>query len=318
MLPERLCLTKTEYKFDQLESFYRGKVRDVYKVNNYLIMVATDRISAFDCILPRPIPYKGQVLNQLAIHFLLATNDIVPNWYIDSPDPNVSIGKACEPIPVEMVIRGYLAGHAWREYKSGKREICDEEMPDGMRQNDPFKIPIITPTYKAAVGHDEDVSRSELIRQGIISVDDWITMERYTRALFARGQEMARERGLILVDTKYEFGRVGKNIVLIDEVHTPDSSRYFYLEGYQERQDRGEPQIQLSKEFVREWLMERGFSGKRGERIPEMTDEFVWDVSNKYIELYELITGKKFEKHEDVNISKRVQTNIENYLRKPI
>lgn len=318
MLPESLCLTKTEYKFDQLESFYRGKVRDVYKVHNYLIMVATDRISAFDCILPRPIPYKGQVLNQLAIHFLLATNDIVPNWFIDSPDPNVSIGKACEPIPVEMVIRGYLAGHAWREYKAGKREICGEEMPDGMKQNDPFKIPIITPTYKAAVGHDEDVSRSELIRQGIISVDDWITMERYTRALFARGQQMARERGLILVDTKYEFGRVGKNIVLIDEVHTPDSSRYFYLEGYQERQDRGEPQIQLSKEFVREWLMEKGFSGKQGESIPEMTDEFVWEVSNKYIELYELITGKKFEKHKNDNISIRVHTNIKNYLRKPI
>lgn len=318
MLPESLCLTKTEYKFDQLESFYRGKVRDVYKVSNYLIMVATDRISAFDCILPRPIPYKGQVLNQLAIHFLLATNDIVPNWFIDSPDPNVSIGKACEPIPVEMVIRGYLAGHAWREYKAGKREICDEEMPDGMRQNDPFKIPIITPTYKAAVGHDEDVSRSELIRQGIITVDDWITMERYTRALFARGQQMARERGLILVDTKYEFGRVGKNIVLIDEVHTPDSSRYFYLDGYQERQDRGEPQIQLSKEFVREWLMANGFSGKQDESIPEMTDEFVCEVSNKYIELYELITGKKFEKNEDANISSRVQINIENYLRKPI
>ena len=318
MKTDSLCLTKTEYTFDKQESFYRGKVRDVYKVKDYLIMVATDRLSAFDYILPRPIPYKGQVLNQLATHFLLATNDIVPNWYIDSPDPNVSIGKACEPIPVEMVIRGYLAGHAWREYKAGKRELCGEEMPDGMRQNDAFKIPIITPTHKAAVGHDEDVSRSELIRQGILSVDDWLTMERYTRALFARGQEMARQRGLILVDTKYEFGRVGKNIVLIDEVHTPDSSRYFYLDGYEERQNNGEPQVQLSKEFVREWLMANGFSGKDGEVIPEMTDEFVLEVSNKYIELYELITGKKFERAQDINIADRVKENIENYLRRPI
>jgi phosphoribosylaminoimidazole-succinocarboxamide synthase len=318
MRPEDISLVETNYQFEGQKNKYSGKVRDVYEVNNYLIMIVSDRISAFDHVMPRPIPYKGQVLNQLAKYFLYATNDIVPNWYFHSPDPNVTIGKACEPIPVEMVIRGYLTGHAWREYKAGKRVICGEEMPDGMAEHDAFKIPIITPTLKAQTGHDEDISRADLIRQGILSTDDWLLMERFTRLLFKRGQEMARERGLILVDTKYEFGRVGKNIILIDEIHTPDSSRYFYLDGYEERQKNGEPQQQLSKEFVREWLMDNGFQGLDGQQIPEMTDEFIQEVSDKYIQLYEHITGLEFERNDNSNIQERVRINIEKYLEKPI
>jgi phosphoribosylaminoimidazole-succinocarboxamide synthase len=318
MKPEDISLLKTDFEFEGMLNKYSGKVRDVYQVKDYFIMVVSDRISAFDHILPRPIPYKGQVLNQIARHFLYATNDIVPNWYIDSPDPNVTIGKACDPIPVEMVIRGYLTGHAWREYKSGKRSICGEDMPEGMKENDAFKIPLITPTLKAHTGHDEDISRTELINRGIITVDDWLVMERFTRLLFKRGQEMARARGLILVDTKYEFGRIGKNIILIDEIHTPDSSRYFYLEGYEERQKKGEPQQQLSKEFVREWLMANGFQGLEGQQIPEMSDEFVSEVSEKYIQLYELITGQKFERKDNSQIEERVKRNIELYLERPI
>ena len=305
----------TDFDFGAGTTKFSGKVRDVYKVNGNLVMVATDRLSAFDHILPCTIPYKGQVLNQIAVHFLEGTNDIVPNWFIESPDPNVSIGKACEVFPVEMVIRGYLTGHAWRVYQSGVRELCGEELPDGMRLNDPFPIPIITPTTKSSSGHDEDISRQQLISDGVLTREEWSTLERYTRALYARGQKMAKERGLILVDTKYEFGIVGKNIMLIDEIHTPDSSRYFYLDGYEERQQNGEPQIQLSKEFVREWLMERGFQGREGETIPEMGEEIVEKISQRYIDLYELITGKKFEKYpSNVNLLDRIENNIKAYL----
>ena len=308
-------IKKTDFDFGPHASKFSGKVRDVYTVDGNLIMVASDRLSAFDHILPCTIPYKGQVLNQIAVHFLEATNDIVPNWFIESPDPNVSIGKACEVFPVEMVIRGYLTGHAWRVYQSGVRELCGEELPDGMRLNDPFPIPIITPTYKSSTGHDEDVSRQTLIAEGIVTREEWSTIETYTRALYKRGQQMAKERGLILVDTKYEFGKVGKNIMLIDEIHTPDSSRYFYLDGFEERQNKNEPQIQLSKEFVREWLMERGFQGKDGEVIPEMGDDIVQEISQRYINLYELITGKKFQKSAtNENILDRIEKNIRAYL----
>jgi len=310
---ESQSLHNLEFQFPGQEAVYHGKVRDVYTVGDKLIMVASDRISAFDHILPRPIPFKGQVLNQVATHFLKATSDIVPNWLESTPDPNVAIGKKCEPIKIEMVIRGYLAGHAWREYKSGKRTLCGVPMPEGMNQNDAFPVPIITPATKAEEGHDEDISAEEILSQGIVTENQWKTLQRYTRALFQRGKEMARRRGLILVDTKYEFGLYNGDILLIDEIHTPDSSRYFYLDGYEERQAKGQPQKQLSKEFVREWLMDHGFQGKEGQVMPNMPDDFVWEVSDRYIELYELITGNKFEKADTSDIKRRIRRNVESF-----
>lgn len=297
--------------------FYSGKVRDVYNINNkHLVMVASDRISAFDHILPKPIPFKGQVLNQIAAKFLAMTADIVPNWIEVVPDPSVAIGKLCETYKVEMVIRGYLSGHAWREYKAGKRIICGVEMPDGMIENDRFPSPLITPATKAEEGHDEDISREGIIEKGIVAEDDYIQLENYTRALFQRGTEITAEKGLILVDTKYEFGKIGNTIYLIDEIHTPDSSRYFYAEGYQDRQDRGEKQKQLSKEFVREWLIENGFQGLDGQQMPEMPDSFVQEVSERYIELFEHITGDKFVKADISNTTRRIKTNVEAALAK--
>lgn len=295
-------------------AFYRGKVRDVYTVGQKLVMVASDRISAFDHVLPRPIPYKGQVLNQVATHFLQATSDIVPNWLEAVPDPNVAVGLACEPFKVEMVIRGYLAGHAWREYKAGKRLLCGAPMPEGMKESDRFPEPIITPATKAEEGHDEDISREEIIAQGIVSEADYVQLEQYTRALFQRGTEMAAQQGLLLVDTKYEFGKRDGQIFLIDEIHTPDSSRYYYAEGYETRQAKGEHQRQLSKEFVREWLMEHGFQGKDGQIMPVMPDPFVEEVSERYIELYERITGLKFERTNTTNITHRIERSILGYL----
>lgn len=278
-------------------AFYKGKVRDVYTIaDKYLVMVVSDRISAFDVVLPRPIPYKGQVLNTIASRFLDATEDIVPNWKISAPLPNVTIGHKCETFPVEMVIRGNLAGHAWRTYKSGKRELCGVTLPEGMKENDFFETPIITPSTKAHEGHDEDISKEEIIARGLVSADDYAQLELYTQALFKRGKEIAATQNLILVDTKYEFGKIGDTIYLIDEIHTPDSSRYFYAEGYEERQAAGEPQKQLSKEFVREWLMANGFQGKEGQTVPEMTDEVVNMISERYIELYEQVTGTVFIK----------------------
>lgn len=282
-------------------NFYKGKVRDVYTIaDKYMVMIVSDRISAFDVVLPRPIPYKGQVLNQIAAQFLDATKDIVPNWKISTPLPNTTIGYKCEPYPVEMVVRGNLTGHAWRTYKAGKRELCGVAMPDGMKENDFFDKPILTPTTKAHVGHDEDISREEIISSGLISEKEYEQLERYTLALFERGREIAKGRGLILVDTKYEFGKIGDTIYLIDEIHTPDSSRYFYMEGYEDRQKNGEQQKQLSKEFVREWLMDNGFQGKEGQQIPEITDEIAGQISERYIELYEVVTGKTFQK-QDMN-----------------
>jgi phosphoribosylaminoimidazole-succinocarboxamide synthase len=304
------AVQETNFSLPGQTNFYRGKVRDVYTVGDQLIMVASDRISAFDHVLPRPIPYKGQVLNQVATYFLEATADIVPNWLMATPDPNVAIGRACEPYKVEMVIRGYLAGHAWREYRDGKRTLCGVDMPDGFRQNDPFPAPIITPATKAEEGHDEDISREEILEQGIVSAEDYVQLEHYTRALFERGTQMAREQGLILVDTKYEFGKKDGEIYLIDEIQTPDSSRYFYLDGYDERQRTGQPQQQLSKEFVREWLMTFGFQGKEGQLMPSMPDSFVEQVSNRYIELYEKVTGRNFEKADTTNILERIERNI--------
>jgi phosphoribosylaminoimidazole-succinocarboxamide synthase len=289
-------------------------VRDVYTIGDQLVMVASDRISAFDHILPRAIPYKGQVLNQLAAHFLNATRDICPNWLEATPDPNVSVGVACEPYRVEMVIRGYLTGHAWRTYNSGKRELCGVALPEGMKEHDPFPEPIITPATKADEGHDEDISREEIIAQGIIPEKEYQQLEVYTRALFQRGTEMAARQGLILVDTKYEFGRKDGVITLIDEIHTPDSSRYFYLEGYEERQQAGEPQKQLSKEFVREWLMAHGFQGLEGQVMPIMPDEFVEEVSERYIELYEHVTGLDFQKADVDAMQARIERNVLNYL----
>lgn len=278
-------------------NYYKGKVRDVYTIGEkHLAMVVSDRISAFDHVLPRPIPYKGQVLNTIAAKFLDATKDIVPNWKISTPLPNVTIGLKAEPYRIEMVIRGNLTGHAWRTYKSGKRELCGVELPEGMKENDFFDAPIITPATKADEGHDEDISREDIIAKGIVSEEDYIMLELYTRQLFERGKQMADEQGLILVDTKYEFGKIGDTIYLIDEIHTPDSSRYFYKEGYQERQDAGQPQKQLSKEFVREWLMDNGFQGLEGQTMPEISDEVVNNITNRYIELYEQVTGSKFEK----------------------
>lgn len=306
-----------DYQFSGQTKFYRGKVRDVYTIGqDVLVMVASNRISAFDVVLPRPIPGKGQVLNQIAEHFLVATEDIVPNWRLVTPDPQVTIGHRAEPFKVEMVIRGYLAGHAARTYKSGLRELCGVVLPEGMKENDAFPEPIITPATKADHGaHDEDISRENIIVKGIVSESDYVQLEAYTRALFARGQEMAAAQGLILVDTKYEFGKLADGtIVLIDEIHTPDSSRYFYAEGYEERQAAGEAQRQLSKEFVREWLMDNGFQGKEGQQVPEMTDDFVALVSSRYQELFERITGKTFQPTPGEGAEERIKLNVEKYL----
>lgn len=304
-------LTKTDFHFPGQTSVYHGKVRDVYSVaDDLLVMVATDRISAFDVILPKGIPYKGQVLNQIASEFLEATSDIVPNWRLASPDPMVTVGYRCEGFPVEMIIRGYLTGSAWREYAAGARELCGVKLPEGMRENERFPEPIITPTTKAAEGHDENISREEIIAQGLVSEEDYAKMEAYTRALFARGTQMAADKGLILVDTKYEFGKRGGEVILIDEIHTPDSSRYFYAEGYEERFLKGEPQRQLSKEFVRQWLIDHGFMGKEGQQVPEMTDAFCEEVSERYIELYEHITGRKFVKAPEEHLADRIASNV--------
>lgn len=311
------AIKETHYSFPGQTDFYKGKVRDVYTINDkLLVMVVSDRISAFDVVLPEAIPFKGQVLNQIAAKFLLATQDIVPNWVLDVPDPNVTIGRICQPFRVEMVIRGYLAGHAWREYQAGRRSVCGVPLPEGLKENDKLPEPIITPTTKAAVGHDEDISREEIISRGIVSEEEYSQLENYTRALFRRGTEMAADQGLILVDTKYEFGKAGGKIHLIDEIHTPDSSRYFYSEGYEERQAKNEPQRQLSKEFVRKWLIENGFQGKEGQQVPFMSPEFVSSVSERYIELYEHITGDKFIKQEDTDPLNRVEKNINEAVRR--
>lgn len=308
-------LVNTEFNFAGQKSVYHGKVRDVYNINDdIMVMVATDRISAFDVILPKGIPFKGQVLNQIAAKFLDATADIVPNWKLATPDPMVTVGLKCEGFKVEMIIRGYLTGSAWREYKAGCRELCGVKLPDGMRENERFPEPIITPTTKADAGHDENISREEIIAQGIVSKEDYETMEHYTRLLFQRGSEIAAEKGLILVDTKYEFGKRDGNVYLIDEIHTPDSSRYFYAEGYEDRFEKGEPQRQLSKEFVRQWLIDHDFMGKEGQIMPEMTDEFCESVSQRYIELYEHITGETFAKVQDEDLAKRLESNIAGYL----
>jgi phosphoribosylaminoimidazole-succinocarboxamide synthase len=305
------AINQTNFNFPGQTAFYKGKVRDVYTIDNrLLVMVVTDRISAFDVVLPEPIPYKGQVLNQIAAHFLQATAHIVPNWVIAVPDPSVTIGKMCEPFKVEMVIRGYLAGHAAREYAAGKRQVCGVTLPDGLKENDKLPEPIITPTTKASVGHDEDISREDILAKGIVSEEDYVQLEQYTHALFARGTEIAAAQGLILVDTKYEFGKADGQIFLIDEIHTPDSSRYFYSEGYAERQQQGEPQKQLSKEFVRKWLIENGFQGKDGQSVPVMTPEIVQSISDRYIELFEQITGKTFEKSNNQEVLNRVENAV--------
>ncbi len=310
------AVTKTEFVFPGQKNVYHGKVRDVYNINDeLLIMVATDRISAFDVVLPRGIPYKGQVLNTIAAKFLDATADIVPNWKIAVPDPMVTVGRYCKPFPVEMIIRGYLTGSSWRTYKSGAREICGVPIPDGMREHERFKEPIITPTTKAEEGHDEDISKEEIIKQGLVSAEDYEMLENYTKLLFKRGTEMAARRGLILVDTKYEFGKIGDKIYLIDEIHTPDSSRYFYADTYEENFNKGLPQRQLSKEFVREWLMENGFQGKPGQKVPEMTDEFIESVSNRYIELYEKVTGETFRKQDAEDVLERIEKNVVEFLK---
>ncbi|MFH0895984.1 MAG: phosphoribosylaminoimidazolesuccinocarboxamide synthase [Bacteroidota bacterium] len=309
------AIVKTDFQFKGQKSKYTGKVRDVYNINDeLLVMVVSDRISAFDVVLPKGIPFKGQVLNQIAVHFMNATSDIVPNWMIATPDPMVTVGHFCEPFKVEMVIRGYLSGHAWREYKDGKRSLCGVAMPNGMKENDRFPQPILTPTTKESIGHDEDISREDIIKHNLVSEEDYKKLEEYTLALFQRGTEMAAKMGLILVDTKYEFGKKDGKIYLIDEIHTPDSSRYFYKEGYEERQSKGENQKQLSKEFVREWLMEHGFQGKDGQAVPEMTPEFVKSVSDRYIELFEKISGNKFEKAVAENVLHRVENNIVQFL----
>ena len=311
------AITESEFNFPGQLSVYHGKVRDVYTLKNDLVvMVASDRISAFDHVLPKGIPFKGQVLNQVATMFLDATKDIVPNWLLATPDPSVAVGLACEPIRVEMVIRGYLAGHAAREYAAGKRMICGVEMPEGLKENDRFPEPIITPASKAEEGHDEDISREEIIQKDLVPEAIYLQMENYTRALFQRGTEIAAKRGLILVDTKYEFGLLNDKVILIDEIHTPDSSRYFYSDGYDERQIKGEPQKQLSKEFVRQWLMENGFQGLEGQTMPEMPEEFVQTITDRYIELYERISGNTFVKAETSDIANRIQSNVENYLNK--
>lgn len=311
-------IDKTNFNFPGQKGVYKGKVREVYNINDqYLVMIASDRLSAFDVIMPRQIPYKGQILNQIAAYMLDATSDLVPNWLIGCPDPNVAVGYLARPFKVEMVIRGYLSGHAWREYRDGKRELCGVPMPDGMKENDKFPEPIITPSTKADDGlHDEDISREEIIRRGIVSEADYAILEDYTRKLFQRGTEIAAKRDLILVDTKYEFGKTGDGrIVLIDEIHTPDSSRYFYAEGYGERQERGEAQKQLSKEFVRQWLIKNGFQGLQGQKIPEMSDEKILEISNRYIELYENITGEKFKKADTEDILERIDKNVKRFLK---
>lgn len=311
-------ITTTNFQFPNQKSVYRGKVREVYNINNeLLVMVATDRLSAFDVVLPKGIPFKGQILNQIATKFMELTQDIVPNWLVATPDPNVAVGHLCEPFKVEMVIRGYLSGHAAREYALGKREICGVKMQEGLKENDKFLEPIITPTTKADNGeHDADISREAILSKGIVSETDYLILEQYTRALFQRGSEIAANRGLILVDTKYEFGKTKEGvIVLIDEIHTPDSSRYFYSDGYQERQDRGEEQKQLSKEFVRRWLIENGFQGLEGQQIPDMTDAYIESVSERYIELYEKILGEKFVKADVSDIYNRIEDNVLKYLK---
>jgi phosphoribosylaminoimidazole-succinocarboxamide synthase len=312
-------ITTTHFQFPGQKSVYRGKVREVYNINDeLLVMIATDRLSAFDVVMPKGIPYKGQILNQIATKFMHLTQDIVPNWLIETPDPNVAVGHLCEPFKVEMVIRGYLSGHAAREYALGKRTICGVTMAEGLKENDQFPMPIITPTTKADNGsHDEDISREAILAKGIVSEEDYLVLEKYTRALYQRGTEIAASRGLILVDTKYEFGKTKDGvIVLIDEIHTPDSSRYFYADGYQDRQDKGEEQKQLSKEFVRRWLIENGFQGKGGQQIPNMTDEYIETVSERYIELYENILGEKFNKADISNINERIEKNVLNFLSK--
>jgi phosphoribosylaminoimidazole-succinocarboxamide synthase len=308
------AIKETHFSFPEQKGFYKGKVRDVYMFEKELVVVASDRISAFDVVLPRAIPYKGQVLNQIAAGFLKATSDLVPNWVTATPDPSVTIGKRCDPFKVEMVIRGYLAGHAAREYALGKRILCGVAMPEGLKENDPFPSPIITPTTKASEGHDEDISREDILTKGIVSEEDYLVLEKYTRALFKRGQEMAKEKGLILVDTKYEFGKADGKIYLIDEIHTPDSSRYFYAEGYEESQSKGLPQKQLSKEFVRQWLIANGFQGKEGQVVPEMSDELVTSISERYIELFENITGTTFIRGETSELSARIEKSILNHL----
>ena len=309
------AIVRTDFNFPGQKSVYHGKVREVYNIGDqYLVMIVSDRISAFDVVLPKGIPYKGQVLNQIAAKFLDATSDIVPNWKIATPDPMVTVGHMCETFKVEMVIRGYLTGHAWREYKDGKRTLCGNTMPDGMVENQKFERPLITPTTKADVGHDEDISKEEILAQGLVSKEDYEMLEKYTFALFQRGTEMAAEKGLILVDTKYEFGKKDGQIYLIDEIHTPDSSRYFYAHGYQERLAKGEQQKQLSKEFVRQWLIENGFQGKDGQTVPEMSEEFVESVSERYIELYENITGDAFVKADINDVKARIEKNITEYI----
>ena len=311
------ALTKTDFHFDGQTNVYHGKVRDVYTVkNDLLVMVATDRISAFDVVLPKGIPYKGQMLNQIAARFLDATVDIVPNWKLTTPDPMVTVGLRCEGFAVEMIVRGYLCGSAWRTYKSGVREICGVKIPDGMCENEKFPTPIVTPTTKAAQGlHDEDISKEEILKQGLATPEEYALLEKYTLDLFERGTRMAAERGLILVDTKYEFGKRDGKIYLMDEIHTPDSSRYFYADGYEERFAKGEPQKQLSKEFVREWLMDNGFQGKSGQQVPEMTDEIVKGISDRYIELFENITGSKFDKAEASDVASPIDKNVSEYLK---
>ncbi len=308
------ALKSTHFAFPKQTKFYSGKVRDVYYFGDKMAMIATDRISAFDVILPEAIPYKGQVLNQIAAKNLMATKDICPNWLESTPDPNVAIGHQCEPFAVEMVIRGYLAGHAWREYRSGKRSVCGVSLPEGLKENDKLPQPIITPTTKAHEGHDEDISREEILAQSIVSEDDYLQLEKYTYQLFERGTQLAAEKGLILVDTKYEFGKKNGAIYLIDEVHTPDSSRYFYADGYEERQRKGEEQKQLSKEFVRQWLIANGFQGKDGQLIPEMTESVVKSISDRYLELYEKVTGEPFSKQDYSNIEQRIEQNILNAI----
>jgi phosphoribosylaminoimidazole-succinocarboxamide synthase len=305
------ALFETNLRFPDQTAFYRGKVRDVYSIGkDVLVMIASDRISAFDVVLPRPIPFKGQVLNQIASSMLDATEDVVPNWKLASPDPNVTIGVRCEPFKVEMVIRGFLTGHAWRTYQQGLRSLCGVALPEGLKEHDPLPYPIITPTTKATEGHDQDISRDEIIAAGIVDEQDYLVLERYTRALFQRGTELARERGLILVDTKYEFGKKDGKILLMDEIHTPDSSRYFYLEGYEERRATNQPQRQLSKEFVREWLIVQDFMGKKGQTVPEMTDDKVQSISARYIELYEQVTGQKFQPQQYEKASQRIEQAV--------
>lgn len=313
------AISTTDFKFPGQTALYHGKVRDVYTINDEtLVVVATDRISAFDVILPKPIPYKGQVLNQLSADFLEQTSDIIPNWLQAVPDPAVSVGLKAEPVKIEVVIRGYLVGHAWREYKAGKREICGQPMPEGLSENDPFPVPLITPTSKASTGHDEDITETEILDQGLATPEEWKLLCDYSQKLFARGQKTALDRGLILVDTKYEFGRRNGNLILIDEIHTPDSSRYFYADGYKNyiAGDKSEPPKQLSKEFVREWLADNGFTGQAGQSIPDMTDDFVKSVSERYIELYEKMSGKKFQKDDSADPLNRIEGSINNYLSK--